>query len=336
MERSGLDRLHVLQSDVVTALPHAFYPESSWRDDMELGAAELALAAQDLGDARATGWLRDSARWASGYMPHGSGRDTLNLYDVSALAHADLIRAMRRAGTTAGLAVSIPRLEADLRSQLEIGAARASTDPFAAGAIYSDFDAASHAFGLDATAQLYRHVTGDSRYAGFATRQRDWALGANAWGVSLMIGEGTRFPQCPQHVVANLSGSLDGSPPVLRGAVVNGPNDRTLFEGDLGEFFDNAPRPARRTARTPSRPSRGTAAASSTMSGPGRQSSRRSTSRRRRRWRWRSRGKGRAGEGELSRRRPLPQSQPWRECWRRGRDSNPRWVAPYRISSAAP
>ena len=34
--------------DVVTALPHAFYPESSWRDDLELGAAELALAGQAL------------------------------------------------------------------------------------------------------------------------------------------------------------------------------------------------------------------------------------------------------------------------------------------------
>ena len=40
----------------------------------------------------------------------------------------------------------------------------------------------------------------------FATSQRDWALGANAWGESLMIGVGQQFPRCPQHVVANLSG----------------------------------------------------------------------------------------------------------------------------------
>jgi hypothetical protein len=39
-------------------------------------------------------------------------------------------------------------------------------------------------------------------------------------------------------VVANLSGSLDGSRPVLRGAVVNGPNDATLFDDGLGDFFD--------------------------------------------------------------------------------------------------
>jgi endoglucanase len=39
---------NVTEADVVTALPHAFYPESSWRDDLEWGAAELALAGRRL------------------------------------------------------------------------------------------------------------------------------------------------------------------------------------------------------------------------------------------------------------------------------------------------
>ena len=47
---------------MVTALPHAFYPESSWRDDMAWGAAELALAGQALGDPRADTWLASRAR----------------------------------------------------------------------------------------------------------------------------------------------------------------------------------------------------------------------------------------------------------------------------------
>jgi len=38
------------------------------------------------------------------------------------------------------------------------------------------------------------------------------------------VGDGTTFPHCMQHQVANLAGSLDGRPPVLRGAVVEGPN----------------------------------------------------------------------------------------------------------------
>src|ERR1039457_2855303 len=49
-------------------------------------------------------------------------------------------------------------------------------------------------------------------------------LGANAWGTSLIVGDGSTFPECMQHQVANLAGSLDGAPPVLAGAAVEGPN----------------------------------------------------------------------------------------------------------------
>ncbi|HEY7004606.1 MAG TPA: glycoside hydrolase family 9 protein [Gaiellaceae bacterium] len=224
-------------ADVVTALPHSFYPESSWRDDLELGAAELALAGQALDDPRAKSWVRSSASWGAAYLAKEAGDDTFNLYDTSALAHADLLRAMRAAGT-ATFPVGEDALLGDLRAQLDRGVARAGVDPFRAGAIYDDFDAAPHTFGLIVTARLYRELTGDTRYDGFATSQRDWALGANAWGASLMIGVGSTFPHCPQHVVANLSGNLDGSPPVLLGAVVNGPNDPSLFAGGLGEFFE--------------------------------------------------------------------------------------------------
>jgi hypothetical protein len=209
---------------VVTALPHAFYPESSWHDDLELGAAELALAAQALGDPRAAGWIADGMKWA------GPGEDTLNLYDVSALAHAELVRALRASGT-AGEA----QLLADLRRQLSAGASRGRHDPFRAAVTYDDFDAAPHAFGLVATAALYERLTGDRRFAALGTAQRDWALGANAWGASLMIGVGRHYSRCPQHVVANLNGTRTRH---LIGAVVNGPNDRTLFSDGLGEFFD--------------------------------------------------------------------------------------------------
>jgi endoglucanase len=49
-------------------------------------------------------------------------------------------------------------------------------------------------------------------------------LGANAWGVSLIVGDGTVFPECMQHQVANLVGSRNGTAPILAGAVVEGPN----------------------------------------------------------------------------------------------------------------
>ena len=229
---------NVKEADVVTALPHAFYPESSWRDDMEWAGAELALAGQALDDGRAADWLRGAATWAKAYLAEEAGDDTFNLYDTSALAHTDLVRAMRAAPGTSGLAVGEDALIADLKSQLKIGAKRSHDDPFGAGAIYDDFDAAPHTFGLISTAWLYGALTGDTTYASVATPQRDWALGANPWGVSLMIGVGSVFAQCPQHVVANLAGSVDGQPPILRGAVVNGPNKADLFTDGLGEFFE--------------------------------------------------------------------------------------------------
>ena len=87
-------------------------------------------------------------------------------------------------------------------------------------------------------AYLYRQMTGDARFREYEQAAIDWLLGANPWGVSLMVGVGTTYPHCMQHVVANLSGSVDGRPPILRGAVVNGPNSADLFSDGLGDFFD--------------------------------------------------------------------------------------------------
>lgn len=223
--------------ELATGLPHAFYPEDAWHDDMELGGAELALAARRLGDPRAKTWLAQAATWAGQYIAHDSGGDTFNLYDVGALAHADLLRAMR-AGRGGRLAVTAPQVIADLKAQLTTAAKRAGADPFRAGAVYSDFDAVPHSFGLVATARLYRSASGDRSFDAFATAQRDWVFGANAWGTSFMVGEGTNFERCPQHVVANLNGRADGRHPIATGAAVNGPNGVDVFEDGLDDYVD--------------------------------------------------------------------------------------------------
>nr|BFE82730.1 hypothetical protein GCM10020093_053310 [Planobispora longispora] len=249
---------------LVTSLPHAFYPESVWRDDMELGGAELALAALRLGDPRASGWLAQSARWAAEYMRHESG-DTLNLYDVSALAHADLVRALRKS-RAAGLAVTEADLIGGIRAQLDIGAERAAADPFRAGARYDQFDSVPHAFGLAATSRLYRDVTGDGSYDAFGTAQRNWALGGNPWGVSFVAGVGENPIRCPHHQIANLTGEQ------AVGAVVNGPNDTSYFDGGLGGHFEEMAA-CPRTAWTATPRSPAAAAASSTTCARGRRRS---------------------------------------------------------------
>jgi len=80
---------------LVTATPHDFYPEREWRDDMELGAAELSLATAGVRSA-ARRYLHAAARWANAYAGSKlNGTDSFNLYDVSALAHDELFAAMR-------------------------------------------------------------------------------------------------------------------------------------------------------------------------------------------------------------------------------------------------
>jgi endoglucanase len=208
--------------ELVSAFPHAYYPESSWEDDLELGATQLALAARALKDPRANGWARDAAKWAKAYIG-SDDTSTLNLYDTSALAHADLAGLLRTG--VPGAALGVRELAADLRRQLDAGVESAKKSPFRTAVDVTDFDAASKSFGFAATARLYQRVTGDTRYAAFGTRQRDFTLGANAWGVSLVVGVGTTFPQCPHHQAANLAGPSK----VLYGAVVNGPNGADNF-----------------------------------------------------------------------------------------------------------
>src|SRR4030095_13862205 len=57
-------------------------------------------------------------------------------------------------------------------------------------------------------------------------------LGANGWGTSFIVGDGSTFPHCMQHQVTNIARALGGSAPILEGAAVEGPNG-TLFSGSL-------------------------------------------------------------------------------------------------------
>jgi endoglucanase len=225
-------------SPLVTADPEAYYPETTWHDDMELGAAEIALAAQSLSrDAKP--YLKDAAGFAKQYIAtDAADGDTFNLYDTSALAHADLINAMAAAGSPS-LAVSKAALVKDLKRQVALGAARSAGDAFRAAGDINQFDVDSHTFGWIAMEAWYSAASGDHSFDAFAVEQRDWLLGANAWGTSFMVGEGSTFPLCMQHQVANLSGNLHGKGNAIAvGAVVNGPNDNSNFEGGLGDLQD--------------------------------------------------------------------------------------------------
>jgi endoglucanase len=216
---------------LLTVAPHGFYPEKTWHDDMEWGATELSLALA--GGNVPSGlprrdpgfYLQQAAHWANAYITgREDAADTLNLYDVSALAHYDLFRAITGAANPQGLEVTPARLAADLKKQLDNALAQGATDPFGFGFPWAAFDTTTHGSGLAVTASMYAHLTGTRTYADMGRRWLANILGANAWGTSLIVGDGAVFPNCMQHQVANLVGSTDGNPPVLSGAAVEGPN----------------------------------------------------------------------------------------------------------------
>jgi endoglucanase len=225
--------------NLTTYLPYSFYPETEWRSDLEFGAVELYLAAASGGlpaglpHADPLFYLQQAAHWANAYITGpDDAADTLNLYDVSGLAHYELYRAIGQAGNPPGLEVTQGALLADMKKALDGALAQAATDPFGFGFPWATWDTTSHGAGLSVMASEYDQLSGTSAYADFSVRWLNNILGANAWGSSFIIGDGSTFPHCPHHQVANLAGSLDGTPPVLNGAAVEGPNG-TLYSGFL-------------------------------------------------------------------------------------------------------
>ena len=143
-------------------LPFSFYPETEWRSDLELGAVELylAMASGDLPaglpHADPSFYLQQAAHWANAYITGpDDAADTLNLYDVSGLAHYELHKAIGQAGNPAGLETTQAALVADLKKALDGAIAQAATDPFQFGFPWATWDTTSHGAGLSVMASEY-------------------------------------------------------------------------------------------------------------------------------------------------------------------------------------
>ena len=227
--------------NLLTVAPYSFYPETEWRDDLELGATELYFAVNGCGTScpinlhPASYYLQQAAQWANAYITGpNDAADTLNLYDVSGLAHFELYRALALAGNPGGLATNQAALVADLEKQLNKAIARSNTDPFGFGFPWATYDTTSHGGGLAVMAAECSYLgsavcslSGGVSPAAYAYRQLSNVLGANAWGTSLIVNNGTTFPRCMQHQVTNLVPMPPNGPPFLSGAAVEGPNSVT-------------------------------------------------------------------------------------------------------------
>jgi endoglucanase len=226
---------------LLTIAPFDGYPENVWEDDMELGATELYFALQSAGGAKnlpaglphtsPMDYLKQAAQFAQNYITNvyePGFTDTLNLYDVSGLAHFELYRALDMAGNPSGLAISQSGIRKQFLQQVSDAIDQAGSDPWGFGYEWSSGDTTSHGAGLSVMASEAYYLTQSKSYDTYSQRWLANILGTNSWGSSFIVGDGTTFPNCIQHQVANLAGALDGTiggTPILWGAATEGPSD---------------------------------------------------------------------------------------------------------------
>ena len=231
---------------LLTVIPFDGYPEAVWDDDMELGATELYIALQSAGGNLPAGlpvtnpmtYLADAATYAGNYIKkiYDTGNeDTLNLYDVSGLAHFELYRALGLAGNPGGLPVNQSTVLTALEDQLEVAITQAAKDAWGFGLPWGKSgsgDTTSHGAGLSVMASELYYLTGSDAYNTYSQRWLGNILGANSWGSSFIVGDGSTYPNCIQHQVANLAGALNGTSggtPILWGAASEGPASSATF-----------------------------------------------------------------------------------------------------------
>ena len=226
-----------------------FYEEDNWHDDMELGAASLVDATgrlHYLGDALmharnepVTPWMgKDTANHYQWYPWHNNGH-----YEIwrngSAGEKAQMARFYRR-----GLEAVVARAGNGFRVGI----------PF--------IWCSSNLMASFATqAYLYRRMTGDNRFREYEAAALDWLLGANPWGVSMIIGlpGHGNFSRDPHAVITSkmglqlTGGMLDG--PVyrsiygsLKGISLHNPDEYApfntgfiVYHDDVGDYSTNEP-----------------------------------------------------------------------------------------------
>jgi hypothetical protein len=195
-----------------------FYEEDDWRDDMELGAASLVEATGELhflGDALlyarqypVTTWMgKDTARHYQWYPWHNNGH-------YESWRHGS-------AGERAQLAGFYRRGLAAVASRANNGFRMGVPFIWCSNNLIASF--ATQAY-------LYRRMTGDNRFREYESAALDWLLGANPWGVSMIIGlpQSGNYARDPHSVIAK---DLKLQ---LTGGLLDGPVYRSIYQSLLG------------------------------------------------------------------------------------------------------
>lgn len=228
-----------------------FYEEDTYTDDLELAAATIYHFTNQ------EEWKRKADYWGelepvSPWMELGRGRH-YQFYPFINLGHYFLAR-------SADPAVS-DKYKEFMRMGLKTLKDRAGDDPFLYGIpfLWCSNNLVSAAI---TQARLYNKVTGDETFVEMETALRDWLLGCNPWGTSMIVGYplGADFPQYPhssytviQNGALTWGGLVDG--PIYRdlflsraGTALTKPDELAVFNkgmavyhDDIGDYSSNEP-----------------------------------------------------------------------------------------------
>ena len=228
-----------------------FYEEDTYVDDIELAAATLYHYGDNSAD-----WRKRADYWGelepvTPWMELGRGRH-YQFYPFINLGHYYLAKSEDRA--------TAEKFTAFMRDGLEHLRKRAADDPFIYGIpfLWCSNNLVSAAI---TQSRLYRETSGDNSYLEMEMALRDWLLGCNPWGTSMIVGlpEGGDYPLYPHssYTVANgdltYGGLVDG--PIYRqlfldraGNALTKPdeyapfnNGRAVYHDDIGDYSSNEP-----------------------------------------------------------------------------------------------
>jgi hypothetical protein len=213
----GLSDLGATQTGCVVS-PY-FYEEENWVDDLELAAANLYRLT---GDEK---YLKDAKKWGevepvTPWMALNRARH-YQFYPFGNLGHTLLASAKDSL---------VRRQFAEyLRLGLQHIQERAGNDPFRMGVPFV-WCSNNLVTATITQARKYEEITGDRQFAALEAALRDWLLGCNPWGTSMICGlpENGDSPVRPHSSLTVLTGKN------TLGGLVDGPVYRETFDNHIG------------------------------------------------------------------------------------------------------
>lgn len=224
------------------------YEETTWADDMEWGAAELARAT---GEPR---FVEDGKRYARlAATDTWMGREQTKHYQYYPFFNVGHYRLH---------ALVDPAFQRELagyyRAGLAACAAAARSNPYRIGVPFI-WCSNNLVVALVTQGALYESMSGDGAYRELTARHRDWLLGCNPWGTTMFTQVGRVFPtdvhlQTTKLTKRTVAGGLVDGPVYerifksLRGVAITEPDplaafqdSRAVYHNDFQDYSTNEP-----------------------------------------------------------------------------------------------